>query len=75
MEVVHDLDTEASARAAALGLRFVRAGTVGTHPRFVAMVRELVRERTDGAPRLALGHRGPWPDDCRPDCCPAPVRG
>jgi ferrochelatase len=72
MEVRHDLDTEAAARADALGLRFARAGTVGTHPRFVAMVRELVRERTEGAPRLAMGVRGPWPDDCRLDCCPPP---
>ena len=30
-----------------LGLDFVRAGTPGTDPRFVTMVRELVTERTD----------------------------
>mgnify|MGYP000392020987 CR=1 FL=1 len=29
-------------------LRFARAGTVGTHPRFVAMVRELIEERLTG---------------------------
>jgi ferrochelatase len=71
LEVRYDLDTEAAARAAALGLAFVRAETVGTHPRFVAMVRELCLERLAGAPRRALGARGPAPDSCDPDCCPA----
>lgn len=69
MEVKYDLDTEAAARARALGLRFVRAGTPGTHPAFVRMVRELVLERTAGAPPRALGGRGPAPDVCPPDCC------
>ena len=32
MEVVHDLDTEAATFADRLGLAFVRAATVGTHP-------------------------------------------
>jgi ferrochelatase len=69
MEVVYDLDTEARARAAALGLGFVRAGTAGTHPAFVRMVRELVEERVSGGPRRKLGVRGPRPDVCAPDCC------
>jgi protoporphyrin/coproporphyrin ferrochelatase len=75
LEVRYDLDTEARARAAALGLPFARAATVGTHPRFVAMIRELILERTAGAPRRALGTRRAAPDHCRPDCCPAPARG
>jgi protoporphyrin/coproporphyrin ferrochelatase len=74
LEVKWDLDVEAAARARDLGLRLVRAGTVGTHPRFVAMIRELVLERTAGAPRRALGPEGPAPDDCPPDCCPPPGR-
>jgi ferrochelatase len=45
MEVVYDLDTEAAAVAAELGLRFTRSSTVGTDRRFVAMLRELVLER------------------------------
>jgi ferrochelatase len=50
----------------------VRAATVGTHPRFVRMVRELVEERLSGAPlRLHLGARGPAPDVCPPGCCPS----
>jgi ferrochelatase len=72
MEVVYDLDTEARNNADGLGLNFVRAGTVGVHPRFVQMVRELIVERmTPGAQRLALGVLGPRPDRCDPGCCPA----
>jgi ferrochelatase len=71
MEVVYDLDTEARARADALGLAMVRAGTAGSHPAFVRMVRELVAERLDpAAPRPVLGTRGPRPDTCPPGCCP-----
>jgi ferrochelatase len=69
MEVVYDLDTEARARAAALGLGLVRAGTAGTHPAFVEMIRELVEERIAGRAPRALGARGPRSDDCAPDCC------
>jgi ferrochelatase len=74
LEVRWDLDVEAGARAKALGLGFARAGTVGDHPRFVEMIRELILERTAGAPRLALGTERPAPDDCAPDCCPPPTR-
>jgi hypothetical protein len=56
-----------------LDLDFARAATPGTHPEFVAMVRELVTERTEGAPRRALGAIPTW-DACAVDCCPAPVR-
>lgn len=65
MEVVYDLDTEARELADGLGLNMIRAGTAGTHPRFVAMIRELIEERLEG--------RAPA-DFCREDCCPAPVR-
>jgi protoporphyrin/coproporphyrin ferrochelatase len=72
MEVIYDLDLEARSRAIELGLNMVRAATVGIHPRFVRMVRELVEERLSDAPvRLHLGTRGPAPDVCPPDCCPA----
>ena len=65
MEVLHDLDVEAAAAARKRGARFVRAATVSTDPAFVAMVRELVQERSDPSmPRRALGRYGPWPDDC-----------
>jgi len=73
MEVRYDLDVEARSRALELGLNMVRAATVGTHPRFVRMIRELVQERVSEAPaRSHLGERGPAPDVCAPGCCPAP---
>ena len=70
LEVLYDLDEEAAGHAAKLGLNFIRAGTVGTHPRFVQMIRELVEERLSDAPaRLALGTLGPSHDVCPVDCC------
>lgn len=73
MEVLYDLDTEARDFCAAAGMTLVRARTAGTHPAFVAMLRELVQERLDPTqPRRALGARGPGRDLCPADCCPAP---
>jgi ferrochelatase len=70
IEVLYDLDEEARHKAAELGLNLVRAKTVGTHPRFVRMIRELVEERlTDQPDRQALGSLGASPDVCPPDCC------
>jgi ferrochelatase len=70
MEVIVDLDIEAAATARELGLTMARAGTVGTHPAYIAMVRELIVERmTPGSARRALGSLGPSHDRCAPDCC------
>ena len=70
MEVVLDLDIEARQQAEVLGLAMVRAATVGTHPAYVAMVRELLVERMTANPeRRWLGDRGPKPDFCASDCC------
>ncbi|MCM3884488.1 ferrochelatase [Frankia sp. R82] len=70
MEVIHDLDVVAASRARACGLAVTRASTVGTEPRFVAMVGELLAERTDPrAPQRALSAFGPWPDVCPAGCC------
>ena len=75
VEVLWDLDEEAAGTAHRLGLAYARAATVGTDPRFVAMVRQLVLERLDpAAPRLALGPMGPSHDHCPAGCCPAPRR-
>ena len=63
MEVIYDLDHEAAALAKERGIEFVRAGTVGTHPLFVAGLRDFICEA------VARGITG-----CAPDCCPAPVR-
>jgi protoporphyrin/coproporphyrin ferrochelatase len=64
MEVKFDLDTQALQHAQSLGLNMVRAATVGTHPRFIAMIRELIEER------MRLGAAA---DPCRQDCCPYPA--
>jgi len=70
MEVVMDLDVEARACAEGLGLGYFRARTVGTHPAYVDMVRQLIVERMSANPqRPCLGQRGPNPDYCAPDCC------
>ncbi len=74
MEVLYDLDTEARAISEERRLRMVRAGTVGVHPKFLAMIRELICERTDGLEARAIGKFPPHQDDCRADCCPAPAR-
>jgi len=70
MEVLYDLDTEVRRLSDELGIPMVRAATVGVHPRFVSMIRELVLERTAAGPRLALGSHGPSHDLCPEDCCP-----
>ena len=72
MEVIYDLDTEARQCCDQLGLHMIRAATVGTHPRFITMIRQLIEERMDeSCERLALGSLGPDPDLCAPDCCPS----
>ncbi len=75
MEILFDLDTEARELCAKLGLHMLRAETMGTHPTFISMIRELILERTnEGQPRRALGVLGPRPDVCAEDCCPMPRR-
>jgi protoporphyrin/coproporphyrin ferrochelatase len=70
MEVVWDLDHEAKEVADQLGVQLVRAATVGVHPSFVTMIRELIEERGDGAaPPLTVSGSTPRPDTCAPGCC------
>jgi protoporphyrin/coproporphyrin ferrochelatase len=70
MEVLFDIDTEARELCERLGIRMQRAATVGTHPRFIEMIRLLIEERlTDTPERLALGAVGPSHDVCPADCC------
>jgi ferrochelatase len=56
MEVLYDLDTEARAVCDELGIKMVRAGTVGTHPAMIRMIVEMLQR--DVVP-------------CPADCCPA----
>jgi ferrochelatase len=74
MEVLFDLDTEARAIAEERGLDMVRAATVGVHPKFLSMIRELILEKTGQCGPRAVGKYGPNQDVCRADCCPAPAR-
>jgi ferrochelatase len=75
MEVLYDLDIEARQLCDSLALPMARAKTVGVHPKFIGMIRELILERMNSGPeRSALGSLGPRPDVCAEDCCPAPQR-
>ena len=64
MEVLVDLDTQAREHAIALGLAMERAATVGTHPKFISLIRELIEER------IRLGAAA---DGCLQNCCPYPA--
>ena len=75
MEVVYDLDTEAQATCDRLGVRLVRAATVGTRPEFVAGLVDLILERaaeargeTPSAPQWTGSDQRP--SVCEPGCCP-----
>ena len=74
MEVIFDLDTEAAETARELGMGFIRVATPGSHPDFVAMIRELFLERAavergEHVERRAVGALGPHHDVCPVDCC------
>ena len=77
MEVVFDLDTEAAATAAELGLAISRAATVGVRQAFVGGLVDLLEERAAQArgarpPQPVVGSLGPWPSLCAVGCCPNP---
>jgi ferrochelatase len=59
MEVLYDLDTEARAVCDELGVKMVRAGTVGTHPAMIEMIAEMVEQEHES---------------CVETCCAAPKR-
>lgn len=65
MEVLYDLDTEVAELCRQLSVNLSRARTVGTHPAFIAAIRELIVERFAGRANC---------DTCRPGCCPPPGR-
>ena len=71
MEVLYDLDTEVRQICDQRKIPMLRVKTVGTHPRMVTMIRQLIAERMSDSPqRLALGRDGPSHDVCPADCCP-----
>jgi protoporphyrin/coproporphyrin ferrochelatase len=59
MEVIYDLDFEARKEAGELGIKLVRAGTVGTHPAMIEMIAEMLEQEHEA---------------CAAGCCTAPVR-
>jgi protoporphyrin/coproporphyrin ferrochelatase len=61
MEVLYDLDTEARALCDQLGMKMVRAGTAGAHPKLVSMVCDMLLHSPTTE---ILAH-------CEPGCCPA----
>lgn len=79
MEVVFDLDTEALETARELGVKAVRADTVGTRAVFVSGLVDLILERAATARAAMAGEPAPEqarvgalparPDVCAPDCC------
>jgi len=70
MEILFDLDTEALEICQELGAQLHRLPTVGTHPTFVRMIVELIRERSGlQQERRALGEFGPNHDVCPANCC------
>jgi ferrochelatase len=72
MEVIYDLDTEAQDIARERGVNLVRATTVGVHPKFLQMIRELIEERFGLRQPRAIGQYPPSHDVCAAGCCPAP---
>jgi ferrochelatase len=70
MEVLYDLDTEALQLCQELGVKLHRLPTIGTHPEFVKMIVELIRERCGLLQeRRSLGDLGPSHDLCPANCC------
>lgn len=73
IEVIYDLDIEVQAIARERGVNMVRAPTVGVHPKFVRMIRELIEERLGSCQPRAIGQYPASHDVCQAGCCPAPA--
>ena len=74
MEVLYDLDTEARELCEQIGLNMIRAATVGTHPTFVTMIRELIFERINVDDAARAGTFPPR-QEVRARLLPARLRG
>ena len=69
MEVIWDLDTQATQTAGELGIRLVRTPTVGTEPAFVAaLAGRIAAELRQGSPEPGPGQF------CFGTCCANPRR-
>lgn len=69
VEVIWDLDREATETCQELGLPMRRVSTPGTDPRFVASLVDLLEERISGGTAPALSELGPWRVPCAAGCC------
>ena len=69
MEVIYDLDDEAKETCSELGMHMARAATAGTHPDFVKMFIDLIRERTEDEAPKAEGPSPAWGNQCPEGCC------
>ncbi|MBX9670985.1 MAG: ferrochelatase, partial [Candidatus Obscuribacterales bacterium] len=77
LEVIYDIDTQAKEKADELKINLIRAATSGVHPSFVAMIRDLILEKTADDEPKASGTFGLVPEQCQANCCvytPAPAR-
>jgi ferrochelatase len=74
LEVVWDLDIEAAATAADLGLPYVRAATPGVDPRFVRMITDLTQSEARSSHGLGTLSQTQRIQTCGAGCCPAPAR-
>mgnify|MGYP002624081653 CR=1 FL=1 len=75
MEVLYDLDMEARELCDEIGLPMVRAASVGVHPDFIRMIRDLIAERiAEPSERPAVGRYPASHDVCPIDCCKPPQR-
>jgi protoporphyrin/coproporphyrin ferrochelatase len=78
VEVIWDLDQQAGELAKSLGIEMARAKTVGTHPKFIAALSEIVEERLGLRDvKRVEGSFPALPDRCAEGCCryerPAPA--
>lgn len=70
MEVLYDLDTEAKELCEELTVGWHRVPSVGTDPRFISMIVDLIEERSGlREEKVFLGSLGPSHDVCPKDCC------
>lgn len=74
MEVLFDLDEEAKLLCESLGMPMARSATVGHHPQFITMIRELIEERLGlRTEKVAMGQYPANHDVCPQDCCLYPI--
>lgn len=72
MEVLWDLDNEATDTAAEVGIVSLRVATPGHQHAFVEGLVDLIQERLEGRAVSERAHEtelGPWYDVCRSGCC------